>query len=43
MGPKEQNNHVVTPDLRVRGTDRLRVADASVMPLLRPGIQMPQQ
>ena len=37
MGPKEQNNHVVTPDLRVRGTDRLRVADASVMPFITSG------
>mgnify|MGYP000046833125 FL=1 len=37
MGPKEQNNHVVTPDLRVRGTDRLRVADASVMPSITSG------
>ena len=37
MGPKEQNNHVVTPDLRVRGADRLRVADASVMPSITSG------
>ena len=37
MGPKEQNNHVVTPDLRVRGTYGLRVADASVMPFITSG------
>ena len=37
MGPKEQNNHVVMPDLRVRGADRLRVADASVMPSITSG------
>ena len=37
MGPKEQNNHVVTPDLRVRDTDGLRVADASVMPFITSG------
>ena len=37
MGPKEQSNHVLTPDLRVRGTDRLRIADASVMPSITSG------
>jgi choline dehydrogenase len=37
MGPKEQRGHVVTPDLRVRGIDRLRVADASVMPSITSG------
>ena len=37
MGPKEQNNHVVTPDLRVRGADKLRVADASIMPSITSG------
>ena len=37
MGPKEQKNHVVTPDLRVRGIDRLRIADASVMPSITSG------
>ena len=37
MGPKEQSNHVLTPDLRVRGADRLRVADASVMPSITSG------
>ena len=37
MGPKEQNNHVVTPDLRVRGADKLRVADASIMPSIPSG------
>ena len=37
MGPKEQNNHVVTPDLRVRGADKLRVADASIMPFITSG------
>ena len=37
MGPKEQNNHVVTPDLCVRGVDKLRIADASVMPSITSG------
>jgi choline dehydrogenase len=37
MGPKNQNNHVLTPDLRVRGADRLRVADASIMPFITSG------
>ena len=37
MGPEEQKNHVVTPDLRVRGADRLRIADASVMPSITSG------
>ena len=37
MGPKDQNNHVVTPDLRVRGADKLRVADASIMPSITSG------
>ena len=37
MGPKEQNNHVVTPDLRVRGVEGIRVADASVMPSITSG------
>ena len=37
MGPKEQSNHVLTPDLRVRGTDGLRIADASVMPFITSG------
>ena len=37
MGPKEQDNHVVTPDLRVRGTEGLRIADASVMPSITSG------
>ena len=37
MGPKEQINHVVTPDLRVRGADKLRIADASIMPSITSG------
>ena len=37
MGPAGQSGHVVTPDLKVRGVDRLRVADASVMPFITSG------
>ena len=41
MGPEEQKNHVVTPDLRVRGVGRLRIADASVMPSITSSTNAP--
>ena len=37
MGPADQAGHVVTPDLKVRGINRLRVADASIMPTIVSG------
>ena len=37
MGPKEESKHVLTPDLRLRGADRIRIADASVMPSITSG------
>jgi len=37
MGPADQPDHVVTPDLKVRGVSRLRVADASIMPFITSG------
>ena len=37
MGPPDQADHVLTPDLKVRGIDKLRIADASVMPTIVSG------
>lgn len=37
MGQENDESTVVTPDLKVKGIDKLRVADASVMPSLTSG------
>lgn len=37
MGPKHENNTVVTPDLLVKGFKNLRVIDASIMPRIVRG------
>lgn len=34
MGPAEDSRTVTTPDFRVKGVDRLRVADASIFPTM---------
>ena len=37
MGPEDQADHVVTPDLKVRQIRNLRIADASIMPSITSG------
>ena len=37
MGPEDQADHVVTPDLMVWQIRNLRVADASIMPSITSG------
>ncbi|CAH1777559.1 unnamed protein product, partial [Owenia fusiformis] len=37
MGPESDNNSVVDPQLRVKGIENLRVADASIMPFVISG------
>jgi choline dehydrogenase-like flavoprotein len=37
MGPGSNPQAVVDPELRVRGLERLRVADASIMPTVVSG------
>ena len=37
MGPPDQADHVLTPDLKVRGINKLRIADASIMPTIVSG------
>ena len=37
MGPANQKENVVTPDLKVRSVGHLRIADASVMPAMPSG------
>jgi choline dehydrogenase len=37
MGRESDANAVVTPDLKVRGIDRLRIVDASIMPTIPSG------
>ena len=36
MGPKDDPNAVVDPELRLRGASNVRVADCSIMPILVP-------
>ena len=37
MGRESDQDAVVTPDLKVRGIDRLRIVDASIMPMIPSG------
>ena len=37
MGPQNQTDHVVNPDLKVRQVRNLRIADASIMPSIPSG------
>jgi choline dehydrogenase len=43
MGPNSDSTAVVDAQLRVRGVDALRVADASIMPTIVGGNTMPRQ